>query len=126
MRDLKRHLEYLELINDDSSGWHSTTYGINGTSLLLSLKYFDVTQCLPFDIMHSVFEGVANVHLNLLLCHLINHCLSFDLPELNHVIKSHPYVYSEMDTKPVPVDRESSSSFHFKQSGICLLYNVML
>lgn len=119
MRNLKSHLEYLELINDDNSGWHSTTYGINGTSLLLNLKYFDITQCLPFDIMHSIFEGVANVHLNLLLFHLINDYQYFDLPELNHVIKSHPYGYSEMDKKPVPIYRESSSSsFHFKQSGM--------
>ena len=117
MRNLKSHLEYLELINIDNSGWHSTTYGINGPSLLSNLKHFDVTQCLPFDIMHSLFEGVTNVHLNLLFCHMINDCQYFDLSELNHAIKSHPYGYSETDTRPTAVDRESSSSFHLKQSG---------
>ena len=126
MRNLRSHLEYLELINNDSSGWHSTTYGINGPSLLSNLKYFDITQCLPFDIMHSIFEGVANVHLNLLFTHMINDCQYFDLTELNHVIKSHPYGYSETDKKPTPIDRESSSSssssFHFKQSGVFCTY----
>ena len=60
--------------------------------------------------MHSIFEGVANVHLNLLFTHMINDCQYFDLTELNHVIKSHPYGYSETDKKSVPIDRESSSS----------------
>ena len=122
MRNLESHLEYLELINNDNGGWHSTTYGINGPSLLSNLKHFDITQCLPFDVMHSIFEGVTNVHLNLLFCHMINNCQYLDLPELNHVIKSHPYGYSETDTKPVPINRESSSSFHFKQSGAVYVY----
>ena len=29
------------------------------------LDNFDVTKCLPFDIMHTVFEGMAVYHLTL-------------------------------------------------------------
>ena len=69
-RNLQSHLQYLELILNDKTGWHSTTYGINGPSILSNLKHFDITMCLPFDIMHSIFEGITVVHLNLLFCYL--------------------------------------------------------
>lgn len=121
-RNLKNHSEYLELILSDKTGWHSTTYGINGPSLLSNLKHFDITMCLPYDIMHSLFEGVTIVHLNLLFCYLCDDLACLNLTQLNHVIRSHPYGYSEGDTKPALIDRESSTSaFHIKQSGILFL-----
>jgi len=81
--------------------------------------------CLPFDIMHSIFEGITIIHLNFLFCYLIDDLACINLSQLNHIIKSHPYGYSEMDTKPSLVDRESSkSSFHFNQSGALLLIEL--
>ena len=123
LRDLQNHKHYLTLIDGDSSGRHSTTYGINGTSPLLNLSGFDVTKSFPFDIMHSIFEGVARRHLNFLLHHVIDNCHCFSLSQMNHIIKSHPYGYSEADTKPMPVDRQSTttSDFHFTHSGTCYL-----
>ena len=54
--DLSNHLKYLDLISTKWTGWHSTTYGINNSSILFKLKGFDIiTKCLPFDIMHSIF-----------------------------------------------------------------------
>lgn len=125
-RNLQNHLQYLELILNDKTGWHSTTYGINGPSILSNLKHFDITMCLPFDIMHSIFEGITVVHLNLLFCYLCDDLVCINLEQLNHIIKSHPYGYSEVDTKPTVIDRESStSSFHFKQSGMLLLLMLL-
>ena len=63
-RNLQSHSQYLELILSDKTGWHYTTYGINGPSILSNLKHFDITMCLPYDIMHSIFEGITVVHLN--------------------------------------------------------------
>ena len=116
-RDLNNHLKYLDLISTERTGWHSTTYGINNFSILLKLTGFDITKCLPFDIMHSVFEGVANRHLNLLFQHIIA-SQYITLADINEAIKSHQYGYSETDTKPRCIERESSTSdFTFKQSG---------
>ena len=119
-RDLNSHKHYLTLVDSDTSGRNSTTYGINGSSPLIELKGFDVTKCFPYDVMHSVFEGVARRHLILLFHHIIEGSHYLSLADLNHLIKSHPYGYAESDTKPIPVERESAigSDFHFKLSGI--------
>ena len=67
--------------------------------------------------MHSIFEGVANRHLNLLFHHIID-SQYISLNDINEAIKSHQYGYSEIDTKPRPIEKESSTSnFTFKQSG---------
>ena len=62
-------------------------------------------------------------HLNLLFHHLIDESHSLCLGELNHAINSHDYGYSEADTKPSLIHRESTatSDFKFKQSGTCVL-----
>ena len=64
------------------------TYGINEISPLNSLKGFNVTKCFPYDIMHSIFEGVARRHINYLLHYLIDSRGYFKLSDLNHIIKA--------------------------------------
>lgn len=97
----------------------STTYGINSASLFTSLCGFDVTSCFPFDIMHTVFEGVAKRHLALLLHHIIDDRKYCTLNEVNHALSVHPYGYSESDTRPTLIKRETSSSdFHITESGM--------
>ena len=110
--------DHLELVAAGASH-DSATYGINRASPLNDLMGFDITKCLPFDVMHTVFEGVASNHINHLLHHVIDECQLIRLRDLNHVISSHDYGYSEVDTKPSPIGRESTvhSNFHFKQSG---------
>ena len=49
-----------------------SSFSINKASILQQLDNFDVTKCLPFDIMHTVYEGMAVYHLNLLLHYLID------------------------------------------------------
>ena len=85
----------------------------------MKLNGFDITKCLPFDIMHTLFEGVVLYHLNQLLHYLIDSCKYLTLEQLNHLISSHNYGYSEVDTKPSVVQRHSTttSDFHFKLSG---------
>ncbi len=117
-RNLTAYGDHLDLIAEGASH-DSATYGINRASPLKDLTGFDITKCLPFDVMHTVFEGVASNHIIHLLHHIIDECQLFCLRDLNHVISSHDYGYSEMDTKPSPICRESTahSDFHFKQSG---------
>ena len=81
MRNPTEHKDYISLIEE--SAVHSITYGINRASILQQLDNFDVTKCLPFDIMHTVFEGVVVYHLNLLLLYIIDTRKWFTLTELN-------------------------------------------
>ena len=118
---IKIILEHLKLIEFDTSRkcTHSTTYGINERSLLMRFNGFDVTKCLPFDTMHTIFEGVANLHLINLLPHLIDTKGYFTLEQLNNIIQSHQYGYSERDTKPSPIQIKSNC-YIIKQSGMLL------
>lgn len=119
IRNHQDHMEHLKLIEADrsSSHTHSTTYGVNGRSLLMKFKGFDVTKCLPFDVMHTIFEGVANFHLTHLLPHLIDNKHYFTLDQINNIIQAHDYGYSERDTKPSPIQFKSNC-YNIKQSGI--------
>lgn len=85
----------------------------------MQLTHFDITKCLPFDIMHTIFEGVVKYHLNQVLHHLIDECSYLTLEQLNNTITTHHYGYSEADTKPTLILRQSNSTsdFHFKLSG---------
>ena len=116
-RTSQMHIEYLQLIEGEGGSRHSVTYGINGRSPLLDLVGFDITKCLPYDIMHTVFEGVAISHLKLLLNYCIEEMKYISLEQLNLLLRSHNYGHSENDTKPSPIFKDSSS-YHIKQSGI--------
>ena len=98
LRNQTDHKNYIALI--EKSEVHSVTYGIKKESILQQLDNFDVTKCLPFDIMHTVFEfkGVAVYHLNLLLHYLIDTRKWLSFTELNHAIEAHHYAYTECDT----------------------------
>ena len=74
---------------------------------------------LPFDIMHTIFEGVANFHLTHLLPHLIDKKHYFTLDQSNNIIQAHEYGYSERDTKPSTIQFKSNG-YNIKQSGIVL------
>ena len=87
------------------------------SSTLLQLPGFDITTCLPFDIMHTIYEGIIPRHLNLLLHYVLDD--KNYLSQLNHIIKVHQYGYTEIDTKPSPINRGSTiaSDFRIKMSG---------
>ena len=124
-RDKDSHEDQLKLIKANQK--HSVTYGINGPSCLSDLKWFDITTCIPFDLMHTIYEGIASHHLNLLFQHLINDCSYFSLDKVNHLIKSHQYGYSESDTKPCVIKWDpAASKFHFKLSGVFNHNNHMI
>lgn len=63
LRELHEHRRECVLVEEDVGGksGYSTTYGINKRSILMDLPYFDVTKCLPFDIMHTIYEGIITI-----------------------------------------------------------------
>ena len=126
LRHMQQHMTYLELMEGERGKdrqYHSTTSGINGRSSLLSLVGFDITKCLPYDIMHTVFEGVAFKHIKLLFAHLIEGKRYLTLDQLILAIRNHKYGYSEGNTKPSHIGKDSTS-LHIKQSGNYInLYN---
>lgn len=100
-RDHESHTHYCDLVEGDVNGrgGFSTTYGINRRSL--DLPFFDITRCLPFDIMHTLFEGVSPLLLNQLFDYLVsNHFVT--LEEINSEMKQMCSGYSEVDTIPSP------------------------
>ncbi len=118
-RSKEIHIEYLKIIEQGAlinNHRFSTTYGITCQSPLLPLVGFDVTKCLPYDIMHTVFEGVAQLHLKQLLNYMIIVKKYLTEDQLNLSIRTHKYGYSECDTKPSPIHK-GESGMHIKQSG---------
>ena len=105
------------MVESDVSGrgGFSTTYGINGRSILSQLPFFDVTKCLPYDIMHSLFEGVGPHTLNCLFKHLINNGF-VDLSTINKSISELCIGLSEKSSLPSTIFHDSGT-FRFKQKG---------
>ena len=126
-RNSNTHNEYINLIEEDGGhrSRHSTTYGINSRSPLIRLTGFDITKCLPYDIMHTIFEGVAMLHLQHLLHYLIDVKNFLSLEQLNVFIRSHKYGYSEVSTKPSMISKDSTSNYVIKQSGTCIKFSKL-
>ena len=114
-RTSELHIEYLDLIEAGGQR-HTITYGINNRSPLIDLVGFDITSCLPFDIMHTIFEGVATLHLQALLYYLVDTEKSITLVQLNTILRTHKYHSSE--TKPFPISKDNDGTYHIKQTGM--------
>ena len=80
----------------------ATTYGVSRDSILNELRFFHVTDGLPPDIMHDIFEGVEVVDLKCMLSVLIQELKLFSLSTLNSRIKCFPYGYPNPKSKPLP------------------------
>jgi hypothetical protein len=114
-RTKENHLHYCNLIEQDdfNVAGFSTTYRINRRSILNELPFFDVTKCLPFDIMHTFFDGVAYLCLNELFKHSVDNLIPLD--ETNASIVQ----YSSVQSKPALIVRNGGpgSNFCLKQKA---------
>lgn len=100
----------------------STTYGINGRSVLSSMTHFDVCQCFPEDIMHILFEGIVPYETKLFLKYNIDERRCITVRRLNQLIESFDFGYMNRKDQPSPIVRESLNATHdakLKQSGSC-------
>lgn len=93
----------------------SSMYGVKGPSCLNALEYFHVTNGLPPDLAHDLFEGV----LPEVVEGVIKYCVFqgyFSLQYLNCQIKSFPYEASDLTNKPSPMS-DNVGSFRVKQTA---------
>ena len=119
LRNAKSHMGHCELVElaGGASSQVSSTYGINSASVLCRLTYFDPVLSFPMDIMHVLFEGVVPLEISLLLAYLIDEKKLFTVETLNSTLTTHHYGYSETDTKPTPIERDSPGVYKIRQSG---------
>ncbi|XP_028403169.1 uncharacterized protein LOC114525909 [Dendronephthya gigantea] len=123
-RTLNTHIQICHMLDDPENSSHvkdriSTTYGVNGKSVLVNAGNFDVCQCFPQDIMHVLFEGVIPYEMKLLLKVIVDEKKFISLKELNHRIESFDYGYMNAKNKPSQIVRETvnSSDSKLKQSA---------
>lgn len=92
---------------------------MNRLSCLDGAPYFDVTKCLPHDIMHIILEGVLPRNCRLLLHYCIIERKYFTLNILNKAITEFPYADFEKTNRPRIIDRErvTGNSDKLGQSG---------
>ena len=98
----------------------STTYGVNGLSVMNRVDNFDVRQCFPEHIMHILFDGVVRYETNRFLKVLIDEKRSLTIKELTHRMESFNYCYLHNKDKPTPIARETLNALEdakLKQSG---------
>ena len=99
----------------------SKQWGINGTSPLLRLSYFNVAQCTPHDPLHVCLEGVFSYGMALLLQIGLEGKL-FTLNWLNTQIQNFPYSYLDRDNKPEEITRaQIFESVALKQTAAGLM-----
>lgn len=114
---MKHRLHCSTLDNDRDH--FSTKYGVNRLSILDQLPYFDLTLCLPRDLMHVILEGVLPRNCRLLLYHCIVEERFFTIHYLNKVMLDFQYGEHEKSNLPRPIDRDriTGDSDKLGQSG---------
>ena len=99
----------------------SKQWGINGTSPLLRLPYFNISHCTPHDPLHVCLEGVFNYATALILQIGLDAKL-FTIPWLNANIANFPYSYLDRDNRPEEITRaQLYESVALKQTAAGLL-----
>lgn len=119
-RNLSQHHFQCELLDMPELQSHfSTLYGVNRLSILDEIPHFDLTLCLPHNIMHVILEGTLSRNCKLLLHHCVINKKYFTLNYLNKVFKDFKYGEHERTNAPRPIDRELllSNSDKLGQSG---------
>lgn len=81
----------------------ATTYGVSQNSILNQLQYFHVTEGLPPDIMHDILEGALQYEVKEMLTTFTTEKKYFRLDELNEIITTFNYHYSDIKNKPALV-----------------------
>ena len=115
-RTASSHKRHCDLLTGPLSSHHSITYGINRRSILGDISHFSVVKNLPHDVMHDLLEGIVHDELT----QLLDHCLSskyFKLNNLNELIVSFDYGYSESSNKPATIDSSSALTVTIRQSA---------
>lgn len=94
-------------------------FGVNRLSILDELPYFDLTLCLPLDIMHVILEGALPRNIRLLLFHCVVTKKYYSMNYFNEMILNFQYGDNEKPNAPRPIDKAkiTSNSDKLGQSG---------
>ena len=98
---------------------HSTTYGVNCSSVLNDLYGFHVVDQLPQDIMHCLLEVVVPHEVTLLLTDYITIRKLFTCEQINDRIACFSYSTHEAKDKPSPIRIQSLVSRGCKITQSC-------
>lgn len=101
IRTKQAHTRHVELIKQDPT--LSSAYGVTGESCLSSLNSFDVTQGLPPDLMHDLYEGV----IPFVMKHVIKRIVSsgfLTLEQLNERLAKFPFQAGDKKSRLPPPD----------------------
>lgn len=107
------HLQHLEALEGTSaeeeeddeqeeaeeSAKPSVKYGVNYRSPLLQVNFFQLTQCLPQNIMHLFMEGILELECRLLLQHAVS-SKKISLKEINLYLSALP------GDRPSPIESQ--------------------
>lgn len=102
IRTKEMHARHIQLIKQDPT--LSNTYGVTGESCLSALNSFDVTQGLPPDVMHDLYEGV----IPFVMKHVIQHIVSsqlLTLDQLNERLAEFPLRGGDKKSRLPPLSR---------------------
>jgi len=105
LRDMETHRCHVESVStsvfqgQDRKYWQQL-YGVNGSSPLVKIDGFDVTQCLVQDVKHVLSEGVLEVETRVFLKWCIDNGL-FSIADFNEKV-------ALFDLKHLSVDKPSS------------------
>ena len=125
MRSKEQYNEQCKCINqpglsNSERKHYSKVYGINRSSALVELEYFDMTENLPQDLMHVILEGVFPFHMEALLEYVYSSGI-LTTDTINSRMKTYPYAY--FSDKPMSIN---GVNIQGTQSGKCIASNCCL
>ncbi|XP_062580359.1 uncharacterized protein LOC134242286 [Saccostrea cucullata] len=105
----------------------SRSYGINFRSLARDFPNFDLTQQIPYDIMHVIFEGVAVYEIKLVLKVLLDERFIV-ITEMNNLIENFSYGYANRSSQPtsIPAKVINGNETTLKQSASSMIVLMRL
>ena len=112
LRTPESHERHCLLLEGPLQSHFSTLYGINRCSIL-DVPGFSLATCLPHDIMHDLFEGVARKELGLFLTYCTTQGF-FTINQFNQRIEHYNFIVS----KPSLIETTPQSNiFKIQQSA---------
>lgn len=126
LRTPEQYDYHCSLLDGPLKEFNSTTYGINFRSPLNDIGQFHVANWqLPQDVMHVLLEGVVKQEIQLILRQYIYTKKLFTASTFNSRLDSFQYQYTEISSKPSPLQINESDSFTFHQNGKVYIYVFM-
>lgn len=129
-RNSVSHQEHLDIINDETitqvaKEFWQKHYGVNKTSPLINIPYFDVTTCLPQDAMHILIEGPVEILCRVYLQYCIKNLKLFTIDDFNQQLLSFDFKHFK-NNKPAPIQSNHlESTLHQSAAQLITLAHTL-